>query len=627
MVEYAGWVDRAGYQLEQATGYLPSKIAADGVPNGAVNPVSNLAYLEARRDVIVNANRQRPLIRLWDKNMKFLCVVAGELSHEDEELAHDSGQLTTVIRREDWIGDYLARELRVGEDLHITVDPNPTKRSWRTRWGGKVTALSDVQREDGSAVVEIKAIHMREHLKYILIGSNPIFPPEVQPLQMFIWPMNCRTGVASALFVNLARQYWPLLSVVDNVFNPGSWLTTRVGNMSPLNWPVQVAFVNPLTDQSRFSIIGAKWQDAHSVFGQNLKDAGCIIRAYTWLTEDDDTPHEELNLMAQTVETGVEDLLTPVLGGQWADDLATAAGDAVEAIGRPWRNCVVLSVEDVSGVKGPTGTLADGVINFVAATGDDLITETLYPVDKDGDGQTDPLIRLLAGVAPEKPRVVFRESEYCQILEATRTVNKARGVTTMVGGKSPKWVNDLQTFGIKYGLSQLSAIISAAVFGAYQVPGTPGLEELYQGQLDNILLAYQRFTNFMRAAQAGDYAFLERMSQGSGTAYTLSGVLALRSGDYDGRAYVNFTVKLASNGPVLVYEDIQLGERALFEKSTIMYADNLTAIKRQYDESTALNYSLSIGDDSSQEDPVAIGLRAIQGISSALESVIGGAVA
>ena len=60
---------------------------------------------------------------------------------------------------------------------------------------------------------------------------------------------------------------------------------------------------------------------------------------------------------------------------------------------RPSRACVVLAVEDNSGVTGPTGSAADGALSLIAATADNLITETLFPVDADGDGEENPGLR------------------------------------------------------------------------------------------------------------------------------------------------------------------------------------------------------------------------------------------
>jgi putative transposase len=139
------------------------------------------------------------------------------------------------------------------------------------------------------------------------------------------------------------------------------------------------------------------------------------------------------------------------------------------------------------------------------------------------------------------PTVVFQDVEYSGITESNHMVNGTAAKSIVTGGKSPGWVNGLITFSIQYGLSQLADVIefaydasglgSVIAEGAYQPVGANGLFALYQGDFDDTLLAYQRFTDPARALYTGDMGFLEEFHQGAGTAYTISGVLSLRAGD------------------------------------------------------------------------------------------------
>lgn len=194
----------------------------------------------------------------------------------------------------------------------------------------------------------------------------------------------------------------------------------------------QAQFVNPLTDISRFSVIASRWSPAHDTCEGMLKDAGCNVRVYTWLTEDEDSPHPEL----------------AALIGQEA--------------ARPSRNCLVIAVEDNSGVVGLTGTAVDGAVNLVATTADDLLAEILYQfndadaIDPRTNQNVKPYIRDLLGTAPKLPSIVFRDSTaQSPIKSSEHATFKSKAKSIIVGGKSPGWVNELQTFGIKFGLSYL----------------------------------------------------------------------------------------------------------------------------------------------------------------------------
>ena len=551
-------------------------VGAGGPPDPVLDPWAAYSYLDAKRDVIDAEARARPLIRLWDKYHRYIGTVANEKSLNAEEMLHDTGTGEVVLRASDWLVDFLKTDVRKDEDLHITIDPYPHNRDWRWRWGAKVTNVRVKRGEDGIRTATLECSHNREHWKHLLFGATPFSAPEVQPLKAWLALGNTRTVVAGTGFLNFARNYWPLLAIPANAMNPGAWVgqASNPMNLDPLNWPIQMQFVNPLFDQSRTTVLMSRWSDAHSVTEALLRDAGCHVRAYTWLTEDATSPHPEL---------------------------AALVG---EKLARPRRNAVILACEDKSGVTGPTGTAFDGFVNLIAVTADNSITEVLHPVDLNGDGVTDPWFRKLLKVAPAIPTVVFRDTERSSIISSEHSMFRAKAGTIMTGGKSPGWVNQLQTFAIKYALSQLSAVISYGI-GAYQEPGTPGLEEIYQGQFDDMLLAFIRFTDPVRSFRSGPYGYLEHFEQGSGSAYTVSSGLTLREGHYKTRAYQAFKVSVRNGGQHTLFYDFDLGDRTLFEIDGVLYTDQVSAWKLSYDETTPKTFSLSIGDDRESEDPVA----------------------
>lgn len=576
-------------------------VGKDGPPDPSTDPMSAYRYVRGRRDVIEASARQRPMVRLFDKNMEPVAQITGERSASIEELMSDAGQANVVLRHDNWLTDFILHQTKVHEDLHLVVDPNPTRPTWRTRWGGKVTGINAKRDRSGIHTLELEAISNRQHARTLMFGSNPIFPPEVQLPKMWVLPGNTRTILAISMFVNLARLFFPVLSIPANVFNPAAWINGGITGLDPLSWPLQVQFVNPLLDRSRTSVVGATWTDWHSAMNDLLKDAGCSFRAYTWLTEDDESPHTELV------------------------DLVKGLGpleDAVDAVARPHRNCVVFALEDKSGVTGPTGTAADGPINLIGATLDDLITETLFPLDRDNDGETDPVFRELLGVAPEKPKCIWYDGQFSGIVESERRLHKGPVKTVMTGSRSPQILNQAITFGVRYALSQLAQVINY-VFGAYQQPGSEGLDNLYQEQLSNTLFAWQRHTDPVRALWTGDFAWQEVMERGSGTAYTLSGILTLRIGNYKTRAWQGFTTKVINGRPHVVDVDVGLADRAGFEQGGVIYTDQITAIKRTWSRDEPVTVHLAIGDDSDKEDPAARGLRVLQAVWSTLSMFLG----
>jgi hypothetical protein len=537
--------------------------------------------LNDRRHAYQSRKVPQPLIRLWDKEMQLIARIVIPETWECEEIAHDNGmaRIEIVGKDNDWLREILMFKTRPAEDLHITIDPDPSRPTdWKNRWGGKVETITDVEAKGKPTVTTITAVSNRIHLRHILLAAMPILPHAVQIPKMFLWGGPAVTACASAVFVNLFRIYtlngwWPL---PRNLFAPETWLE----NLSPLNWPVQVMPVNPLLDQSRWITIGARWQDAETVLKPAMKDAGVVCHAYTWLPGDP-APYEVFGPLKEQL--------------------------------KPTRACTILSFEDQSGVGGPTGTAIDGLVNLFAVTLDDLFTETLIAVDGDGDGQTDPFIRKLLAVAPKRPPFVYRDTGYGGVLGRTTVVHKSKAITIVVGGRSPGWVNQAISFGIRYGLSQIATAISNIPGAPAQLTGSEGLDNLYQGQLDDTLLAFMPFVDPRRSAAVGPYARNEHFEQGSG--FTISSIMSARQGWWATRPYSSMKFDI-DDSLYRIGEDIALGSRVSAERKGIIYTDQIMAIKRSGDRNSSGRPVISFGDDSREEDPVAQGFAAIANVAN-----------
>lgn len=557
--------------------------------------ITKFRLLDARRQLVLDAARQRPLLRLWDKRMQYLGTVALEKSAEYERLMDDSGVGNISLRWSDWLANLCAHDTRVQEDLHITIDPNPNQRSWRTRLGYRVTAVRAVKHDDGTKTVELDLISLREHAKHILLGATPFSAPEFQPLKSWIWFQNLRSNLAFTTFINLARSYWPPLSIATSLFDPAHWLTTRAGNLSPLHWPVQTQFVNMAFDTSRILPLTAKWQDLHTIAEPLMDDAGVALLDYIWLTEDTTSPHPEL---------------------------AELVG---EQLARPSRNCVILAFEDKSGVVGPTGTAFDGALNLIGATLDDLITEVVLPIDQDGDGITDPFFRRLLGVAPQKPSLVWRDCEYSGIVSSEHKLQRGTSQTVWTGGHSPTWLNQIETFLIKFALSQIQTTITTGLFANEgPAPVGSGLEEAYQEQLSDILFAYEKGSNLTTLGWFNDYALLEGFEQGNGYAYVVSAALTIRQGIFKRSPKVSFTMKARDGEPNCYGYDYGVADRGLFEIDSIYYTEQVRGIKWHYDENTPIDSDLTIGRNR-ERDGFAAGMKALADGWNAIGSLVGGA--
>jgi hypothetical protein len=365
----------------------------------------------------------QPLIRLLDKNMRLIARIQLPESWDCEEIAHDNGMAQIAIAGKDneWIREIVCFKTRPAEDLHIVIDPDPSRpHDWKNRWGGKVETITDEEVQGKPALTTITAVSNRIHLRHIMLAAMPVLPHAVQIPKMFLWGGPCVTACATSVMTNLFRIYtlngfWP---APRNLFDPNSWLK----NLDMLNWPVQVIPppLGVLFDQSRWVTFGSRWKDAETVLTPVMKDAGVICHAYTW--------------MGKAACTGS---CPPDCTGDSAP--FEHFGTLKENL-KPRRPAVLLSFEDQSGVNGPTGTVLDGGLNLAAVTLDDLFTETLLNLDDDGDGETDPFIRKIFGVAPKRPPFVYRDTGYGGVASRTMVIHKSKAITIVTGGRSPGWV-------------------------------------------------------------------------------------------------------------------------------------------------------------------------------------------
>jgi len=616
--------------------FLQTPGSNGSVPSLLSQPAQAANYLNGVRQTAIQGAGLVPLVRIGDGNLSSLWELDGIIKSEAEELLEDSGKLIVTVAWENWIQDLLVNETLLVEDLHIIVDWDRTNPNWRTRWGGKIVEVHIKQDGDGKHTIELSALHHREHAKHLLVAANPIFPPEIQLPRMWVMPGPCRTILATTALINLGRLFVPGWSGIASGLDPAGWLNPlnpdAVLNLLPTEWPIQVAFVDPVLDQSRWTCIGTTWQNWHDSFKDLLSDSGVAMKAYTYLTTDADSPNTELVDLVQLIP----ELLAQIPG------ISVAGLEAgLARLCSPQRNCVVFAFEDVSGVTGPTGTIADGLLSTVAVTLDDLITPVLVNVktgdtydaagvlnglsveDSSGLGQT-YLLEQLLNVAVPPPKVIWWDGTFNGRLSANVTYHKGSPKTIMTGGKSPVIINEAQTFAIKYGLSQLQTVITDGFIQEFGgAPQGAGLDNLYQGQLDNVLFAWERFTDPMRALYAGDLAWQEHFERGSGAAYTLASVLTLRSGNWKTRPFAGFDVSTLNCFPWIYGVDYTLGDRVGFEQDGVIYVDNIYTVKHTWEWEKPLTIVNRIGEDKKKADPFGAAFKTIATLYTFISQLAG----
>lgn len=541
-----------------------------------------------RRNAYLKRPPTRPRIQLCDKNLIPIARIENYEEATWEELAVPgsvgTAQVDITGTHMEWLRDIVLRQTKPEESLYLVIDPDENKpHDWRNRWGGFIDTITHVDEEGQPSKTVLQATSFADHLSYISVAANPVFPMEAQLPKQFMWGGSTASTCAFTTFLNLFRLFalnaWYLIP--RDLMNPQRWIDLNI-----LDWPIQVMPISPILDQTRWCTLSSRWKDAKTVFTPLMKDAGVICRAYTWMPGD------------------------PAPYGEFFSILGTVIAENV----KPTRACIILSFEDKSGVTGPTGTMLDGGLNLIASTADDMITSMILPMDPK-TGTTDPFFRRLLGVAPKPSPFVYRDAPGSGMKHSEIVIHKRRATDIITGGKSPAWLNQAITFAIRYGLSQLAQVINYGI-GAYEQYGVEGLDNLYQGQLDDCFLAFMRYRNPLASMAAGPYARNEYFETGSGTAYVINSLQTLAEGDYKNRAYVTHKFDVGDVSPFIVGEDYALGDRVVREFRGTQYTDQVLAIKTTCTRTEAGRPMITLGDDSREEDPVVRAFRTIGNVAN-----------
>ncbi|WP_331436433.1 hypothetical protein RND64_04410 [Gordonia sp. w5E2] len=511
--------------------------------------------LQAAERATRQAHFSGSLIRWWDGDMNVNLEVRNEVFTEGEDPMWSPGGGTTQVPYRSPEGVFAFDWLPAAEDLHMTVEIDNDLYRYDSRVTYKALNVDLVTDEDGTEIVEIEWITILAHWEHQILMSNPILPVFVQWPHLFAIPGATRTVYLLSWLLNLAVTYAPLWRFPDNPFSIKAYQEA----IDPRQWPLIVSPLNILRDGTKPTITSWRFDMALPAMKQGLKDAQCMPVAKQWLVGD---PQPFPDYLVLT------------------------------------RNVIIIDIEYVGGVAGLTGTLIDGWIQLAVEIGDDLVTEVVHPILDPNDMTPLPSqtpVGDLLGLAPAQPWPVYRLGEYSGLVGTRVSKKKSMGVVFWTGGRSPDWVNQ----GIALAISTALEYLGFAM-------GIPGLGNLYQGQLDNTVLAFAKVEDRPRARKAGRFALRHVWCSEGGTGFGISTALGLREGWYKSRPRIVRQAEVIDGFPYLIGLHVRKGQRVVFEMpDRSLYIDQITNVKHRRDRDQELRYSLVVGDDEDDEDPIA----------------------
>lgn len=521
----------------------------------------------------VTALRARPYIRIWDKNWILRSVFYGETAAKFAEIMNDAGEGELTMFGIHPLRKWLIEELALEEDVHITVD-NPGKR-----WHGKALTISERGEESGVEYITIKFLHGYEHAKKITCYSNPLLPPQFQWPKSYMWAGPSIFGIKTMLFLNLMRRYGPTWQLPDNIWDAPTWQE----RLDPGTWGQVVIPSGLITDTSMWTVMVTRWGNFHDVTLPVRQDAGLQLVPYRWLPGDAQPAPSHFTLTKPTL---------------------------------------VWDVIDRSGVRGPSGTLLDGLLHLGSTVMEDGINESISILDLPNPPQySQPGFM---GTLQDYPWVAWRRGQRSDlsginkgglsgIISWEMTIHKALAGAITTGGKSPSYINA----GVKLLLNGVLGYIGL-------IFGNPALAlGIFDKQVEDVILAFIRVPNSLRQAMMGNDSYGEHWEAGGQSGFSVSTLQAVRIGFWNTRAYTSFRVKVRNGAPYWVGRHFDVGSRVAAEvgNSGNLYVDQVHSLTQSWNRTQNPTWEISIGDDSEEQQPTAKLWRQVEQMRAMLQAL------
>lgn len=464
-------------------------------------------------------------------------------------------------------------------------------------WSGRVkTAHDNFNMPQKSDFVECEL-----EGDYAWLMKIMAWPDYLLPIQVQFPPRGVAIGPAiTVLKYLLATQSYRVQSgmwdLVNNLLSLDldwrTWFGTAFMNnpdgfeqdvFTALRTPIYVVPENALTDTSPLISINWRMDKIGTIFSQQLEDNGLYVDVHLW-RPGDPQPSEDpmLTIYPLTVPT------------------------------------IVVDIKDRSGITGPTGTFVDGIIrDLVDLEGSvmgEVLSPWLNPNNEYSGGQYGPLginIAPALGVNFVSPWVIFNADVPSGGVWGKLSHHHPEAWRVIIGGKSPKWMDDLINATMSYFLDMIMIVVG--------LTGVPS--NLFDGLFNDVLLAFQLADNFERRVNAGPYGYPEVFVPTTEAAYNLDGMFALIREMWNTRGYIAGQVQFINGEPYEIGRDIFPGALASIIRNGQLYTDYVENVTLRDTREKRTEVLVQIGDGKQEEAPIVKVQRKIVSFEAAFNAL------
>lgn len=417
-------------------------------------------------------------------------------------------------------------------------------------------------------------------LNFMQVWPNFLLPLQAQiPSDaVFFWALcTVLETVAAQAAMRIQLGLWDFINNALSL-NPdtrtwfGALLQNNFNIFEMLKHPLYVCHTNPLLDTSPLVVKTVRMESCGTVIKDLTKAYGVSVDVTLWLPGD-------------------------VQPDQWANlDQPTYVFKAV----------------DRSSIEGPTKTVLDSVIrtnvdltgSFFGEVGN-IVTgvpgmDGVYQAPIIGLNYIPPWVILMA------PETDVPGS----VGECKMSFHTPKGWNHIVGGRSPKWLNDLMNATFSWIIDSISILIG--------ISGIPS--NLLDGFLNNSFLAFQEWQSYTRRENVGPYhPAIEVFHATSSAPYNVETIFAFVNALWDSRGYVSAQCTFRNGEIYTLGRDVFKAQlvSVLYYHRTRLFTDYVDLVHFRLTP-TERTVMLQVGDGKAEEAPFAKHQRFITGL---LESI------
>lgn len=423
-------------------------------------------------------------------------------------------------------------------------------------------------------------------LNYIVIWPQWFMPLAIQVLTHAIYIGGLCMCVEAMIAENSLRLQTGMWEFINNAvsLNPDlrAWIGTLLqsnGNIfQMLKTPIYVVRTNPSLDTSPLIARTVRMETCGAVITDVTRAYGVNVTVDLWLPGDPQPDY-------------------------WTENFESM---------RLSQPTYVVRARDRSQITGPTGTIIDSAIRQIVDVAGSFFGD-LLPLVQEIPGRDGVFISEQLGVDYVEPWALLiapETGEKGNVVNCRLSFHTPKGWVHIIGGRSPKWLNDLMNAFFSWMIDSISILV-----GFTGIPSN-----LLEGFLNNTLLAFQMVQNYKRRDEVGPYhPGIEVFHATASAPYNIETVFGFINAMWDSRGWVSAIVSFRNGEVYTLGRDVFVGGlvSVLYMGRTRIFTDYIESVTFRLDRSTR-DILLQIGDGKAEEAPLAKHQRFMTGM---LESI------